>query len=357
LTLSERNGSTLPAIKKALNAEQKQWKFINAALKSGVEEGKFIKNGGKYKAKKEKPKKPKKKVVKVKKKKTVKKVTKKKPKKKFVKPKKTTVTRSRINNNAPSFLHSLGAAARNATSGVIQHEKVPNECAGARIIFDADLSCINNVSNKFYRLQAIKTSSGKYYSIFHWGASDTKGQCKITHHDSSEKAVKACQNKRKDKTKGNKYQEMQSRVAQAGGQQGEIQISLMWNNQDGSSGQRNDLDLHVIPPSKEEIFFSHKDSMCGGKLDVDKQEFDNECVENIVWGENSPHGTYNVYVKNYCFNRSFDGLYKEFDVGVTIGSENVMISSSMAPERGAKMHVASFNFQGLNKKTNVKSHC
>ena len=72
MTLSERNGSTLPAIKKALNAEQKQWKFINAALKSGVEEGKFIKNGGKYKAKKEKPKKPKKKVVKVKKKKLLK---------------------------------------------------------------------------------------------------------------------------------------------------------------------------------------------------------------------------------------------------------------------------------------------
>merc|ERR1712028_239047 len=35
--------------KKALGAEQPQWRFINAALKSGVAKGVFTKNGGKYK--------------------------------------------------------------------------------------------------------------------------------------------------------------------------------------------------------------------------------------------------------------------------------------------------------------------
>merc|ERR1711865_1041843 len=48
--------------KKALGAEQPQWRFINAALKSGVAKGVFTKNGGKYKVVKVKaaPKKKKK---------------------------------------------------------------------------------------------------------------------------------------------------------------------------------------------------------------------------------------------------------------------------------------------------------
>jgi len=48
-SLKARGGSSLPAIKKALGAEQPQWRFINAALKSGVAKGVFTKNGGKYK--------------------------------------------------------------------------------------------------------------------------------------------------------------------------------------------------------------------------------------------------------------------------------------------------------------------
>ena len=57
-TLKQRGGSSLPAIKKALGADPKQWRFINAALKSGVAKGDFTKNGGKYKVvKKAAPKK------------------------------------------------------------------------------------------------------------------------------------------------------------------------------------------------------------------------------------------------------------------------------------------------------------
>ena len=77
LTLKSRTGSSLPAIKKALGATQDQWRFINAALKKGVEAGFFVKNGGKYKLSAEAKKAPKKK--KPKKKKAAKK---KKPKKK-----------------------------------------------------------------------------------------------------------------------------------------------------------------------------------------------------------------------------------------------------------------------------------
>ena len=83
LSLKSRTGSSLPAIKKALGATQDQWRYINAALRKGVEAGFFVKNGGKYKLSAEAKKAPKKK--KPKKKKAAKK---KKPKKKAKKKKK-----------------------------------------------------------------------------------------------------------------------------------------------------------------------------------------------------------------------------------------------------------------------------
>jgi len=96
-TLKARGGSSLPAIKKALGADPKQWRFINAALKSGVAKGDFTKNGGKYKVVKKaapKKKKPKKKKA-VKKKKKAKKKKAKKPKKKAKKKAKKKTTKKK----------------------------------------------------------------------------------------------------------------------------------------------------------------------------------------------------------------------------------------------------------------------
>jgi len=65
-SLKERSGSSLQAIKKALGAAPNQWRFINAALKSGTASGLYTKNGGKYKNVKQaapKKKKAKKKTV------------------------------------------------------------------------------------------------------------------------------------------------------------------------------------------------------------------------------------------------------------------------------------------------------
>ena len=60
LALKERAGSSLPAIKKFLNATPSQYRFINAALKAGVASGYFVKNKGKYKLSAEAKKGPKK---------------------------------------------------------------------------------------------------------------------------------------------------------------------------------------------------------------------------------------------------------------------------------------------------------
>ena len=60
LALKERAGSSLPAIKKFLNATPSQYRFINAALKAGVASGFFVKNKGKFKLSAEAKKGPKK---------------------------------------------------------------------------------------------------------------------------------------------------------------------------------------------------------------------------------------------------------------------------------------------------------
>lgn len=94
--------------------------------------------------------------------------------------------------------------------------------------------------------------------------------------------------------------EIKQRVESAGGQYAgvDVRASLIWDN-------TNDLDLHVIPPSGEEIYFGHKQSVCKGWLDVDMNVRGESVkpVENIRWkkGE-APPGLYRVYVQNFRFH-------------------------------------------------------
>ena len=90
--------------------------------------------------------------------------------------------------------------------------------------------------------------------------------------------------------------DFRDRLDREGGQSGEVQITLIWNNS-------NDLDLHVICPSREEINFNHKRSQCNGSLDVDMNASgrqSREPVENVFWPDGkAPNGQYRVFVKHY----------------------------------------------------------
>lgn len=134
--------------------------------------------------------------------------------------------------------------------------------------------------------------------------------------------------------------EIRQRVTAAGGlyEGVDVRASLIWNN-------RNDLDLHVIPPSGEEIFYGHKRSKCGGWLDVDMnvQGETTKPVENIRWARgHAPKGRYKVFVQNYAFKEpkhtptdfkveiEIDGEVKHFEGtvspnGETSGRSNVVV--------------------------------
>lgn len=111
-------------------------------------------------------------------------------------------------------------------------------------------------------------------------------------------------------------EEIKKRVEEAGGMyEGvDVRISLIWFN-------RNDLDLHVVAPSGEQIFYSHMKSRCHGELDVDRNVHGETTkpVENIRWPKGqAPKGTYKVFVQTYRF---WDTRETPFKVEVDINGE------------------------------------
>jgi hypothetical protein len=74
---------------------------------------------------------------------------------------------------------------------------------------------------------------------------------------------------------------------------GDVQVSLSWDVD-------SDLDLHVVDPSGEEIYYSHKQARSGGSLDLDSNaacSLDHKRNENITWpAGRAPQGQYTVRV-------------------------------------------------------------
>jgi len=73
---------------------------------------------------------------------------------------------------------------------------------------------------------------------------------------------------------------------------GDVQVSLSWDT-------ATDVDLHVIEPSGEEIYWDHPSSSGGGSLDLDSNagcSIDNINNENVNYGSGAPVGEYIVRV-------------------------------------------------------------
>jgi hypothetical protein len=93
--------------------------------------------------------------------------------------------------------------------------------------------------------------------------------------------------------------EIRQRLLKAGGrfENCSIRATLIWNN-------FNDLDLHVVTPDRDHIYYGNRTSRCGGALDVDRNATGRETrepVENIRWPKGTAKpGKYRVYVQNFA---------------------------------------------------------
>jgi hypothetical protein len=74
---------------------------------------------------------------------------------------------------------------------------------------------------------------------------------------------------------------------------GDVQVTLSWDAD-------SDVDLHVVDPAGEEVFYAHRQSASGGELDLDSNagcSIDGVRNENITWPVGrAPRGSYTVRV-------------------------------------------------------------
>jgi Ca-activated chloride channel family protein len=144
--------------------------------------------------------------------------------------------------------------------------------------------------------------------------------------------------------------EFSARLAQSNARTGDIRISLMWNN-------RNDLDLHVVTPTGEEINFNNPQDSNGGRLDTDRNLYGETLrpVENVYWPENAAvPGNYRVFVRSYANNEP--GTYATpFQVEIKNGKEYLYFEGSVRGSgRASLAEVCTFEYSGYDSLDRVK---
>lgn len=111
---------------------------------------------------------------------------------------------------------------------------------------------------------------------------------------------------------------IKERVKKAGGNVGgDLCCRLAWYNYD-------DLDLHLVGPGRDHIYFGNKRGICGGELDVDMNAGGGrtrEAVENIFFHDRRKmaQGVYKLYVNQYSQREAIDvGFEVEIDFMGTV---------------------------------------
>ncbi|HEY4244699.1 MAG TPA: hypothetical protein VGM88_33020 [Kofleriaceae bacterium] len=148
-----------------------------------------------------------------------------------------------------------------------------------------------------------------------------------------------------EERKANIDAEIRDRVRTAGGQYDgvDIRASLIWNNQ-------NDLDLHVITPAREHIYYGAKQASCGGWLDVDMnvRGETTKPVENVRWGKGTGRaGHYRIFVRNYAFHGAEPGptpFKVELEVGGKVTHVEGVISPQLQTGEASDIVVAEFDY-------------
>lgn len=128
---------------------------------------------------------------------------------------------------------------------------------------------------------------------------------------------------------------------------GDLQFALNWNS-------ATDVDLHVIDPTGEMLFYGNPESTSGGVLDLDSNagcSIDNTQNENAIWpADAAPSGAYQVGV-NYWSACEYTGVttwrLTILERGEPVGTFEGMFSPEDAnPEANPLNVVTTFDFGG-----------
>lgn len=122
-----------------------------------------------------------------------------------------------------------------------------------------------------------------------------------------------------------------------GGHVGPITITLKWETGD-------DLDLSLVEPSRNVIFYARKDSPSGGHLDIDMNaggRVSYNPIENIYYDTDPPAGNYRVAVKLFSKNSRVNKI--PFRVYVKYHEELQVIDASVS-RRGESVNIIDFTY-------------
>lgn len=145
---------------------------------------------------------------------------------------------------------------------------------------------------------------------------------------------------------------LKQKVKSAGGRvEGVLRASLEWFNYD-------DLDIHLIEPSGNEIFYGNKQSSSDGALDVDMNagwRRSRTPVENIIYptSDKMKEGVYKLFVNQFCKHESVDVGFS-----VEIECEGEIFSFDYNQEVAGKVLVATFEYsksKGVTIKQSIDS--
>lgn len=99
---------------------------------------------------------------------------------------------------------------------------------------------------------------------------------------------------------------------------GDIQVTLTWDND-------ADVDLYVIEPDGNKIYYSQKRSSSGGYLDVD--DMDGFGPENIFYENIPPAGTYEIKVDHYS-----GGFPSNYTINLSQNSESQTFTGTLTQD-------------------------
>ncbi|WP_420151510.1 YfaP family protein [Spirosoma sp.] len=101
---------------------------------------------------------------------------------------------------------------------------------------------------------------------------------------------------------------------------GDLQINLTWDT------NSTDVDLHVLDPNGEEIYYSRKRSSTGGELDRD--DTNGFGPENIFWRNELPDGNYKIWVEYYS-GRVNTNFYVTVNAARTVKAYTSLLTSTV----------------------------